>query len=292
MATGGTDASVVGLGEGGMQWVPPFQLKNGSGSEMFGVDSSGNLTFAGTFVSSAANLAVTNTAPSLSLQDSTGSALDLIIKVDANKAHMYEESAGAAGDLISMDLSTGTAKVGIGTASPTASTLLDVNGVAAVGSGAVTAPGLAFRADLDCGLYRIGSNNIGVAVGGAKVLDVAASGLGIVGKSTLTTAGALRVIHIESVAMADDAVIALETLCGATGSLEVVAGNGLAYGQFMLCAAAGAGAGTATLIDTGLLADDADTDTKVCVYTDGDGTFSIKNRLGSSQNFILTYKGV
>ena len=290
MATGGTDAKVEGLGEGGMQWIPPFQLKNGSGTEMFGVDSSGNLTFAGTFVSSAANLAVTNAAPSLSLQDSTASAKDLIIAVNADKAHIYEESAGAAGDMISMDLATNV--VGVGTAAPTADTKLDVNGVCAVGSGAVTAPGLAFRADLDCGLYRIGANNIGVAVNGAKVLDVATTGLGIVGKSTITTAGSLRVIHMESVAIADDAVVALESLVGATGSLEVVAANGLAYGQFMLCAAAGAGAGTATLIDTGLLADDADTDTKVCVYTDGDGTFSIKNRLGSSQNFILTYKGV
>ena len=48
MATGGTDATVVGTGEGSAQWIPPFQLKNDSGTEMFGVDVSGNVTANGT----------------------------------------------------------------------------------------------------------------------------------------------------------------------------------------------------------------------------------------------------
>lgn len=291
MATGGTDASVAGLGEGGMQWLPPFQLKDGTGTEMFGVDSSGNVTFAGSStVASATNLTVTNTAPSMSLRDSTASAKDLIVKVDADKAHLYEESGGSAGDLISLDLAN--TRVGVGTASPTAATILDVNGVAAVGAGAVAAPGLSFRTDLDTGIYRIGTNNLGIACNGAKVLDVATTGLGITGNQTITTPGALRIVTAETGALADDATLALETTFGSTGYVEVVAGNGLAYGQFTVCAAGNANAGTATLIDTGLLADDADTDTKVCIYTDGDGTFTFKNRLGSSQNFIITYKGV
>lgn len=292
MSTGSTNRSVVGLGDGKMNFIAPFQLLDADGTtELFGVDSSGNVTNAGTStISGATNIVVTNTAPTISLRDSTSSAKDLILKVDADKAHLYEESGGAAGDLITMDLAA--AKVGIGTASPTALTVLDVNGVAAVGAGAVTAPGLTFRADLDTGLYRIGANNIGVACNGAKVLDVATTGLSVVGKQVLTTPAALRVVVAETGALADDATLALETTFGSTGYLEVVAGNGLAYGQFTLCAAASAGAGTAVLIDTGLLADDADTDTKISVFTDGDGTFTLKNRLGSSQNFLVTYKGV
>lgn len=292
MATGSTNREVRGLGEGGMQFIAPFQLMDGDGTtELFGVDASGNVTYAGTStIASASNFTVTNTAPSASLRDSTASAKDLIIKVDADKAHMYEESAGAAGDIITMDLATNI--VGVGTAAPTAATKLDVNGVVAIGAGAVTAPGVAFRTDLDTGMYRIGANNIGIAANGAKVVDIATTGVTVTGGLNSTTAGSLKFKFNESVALADDATLALETSFGSTGYLEVVAANGLAYGQFMLCAAAGAGAGTATLLDTGLLSDDADTDTKVCVFTDGDGTFTLKNRLGSSQNFLLTYKGV
>lgn len=48
-------------------------------------------------------------------------------------------------------------------------------------SGTVSLPGYSFSADLDCGLYRIGANNIGAAVNGAKVLDISTTGLGVVG---------------------------------------------------------------------------------------------------------------
>ena len=51
-----------------------------------------------------------------------------------------------------------------------------------IASGTVAAPGLAFSADTDSGLYRIGANNVGVGVNGAKVLDVATTGLSITGQ--------------------------------------------------------------------------------------------------------------
>jgi microcystin-dependent protein len=59
-------------------------------------------------------------------------------------------------------------------------------------SGAVGTPGITFSSDTDSGLYRIGANNIGVAVNGAKVLDVATTGLtvtGIVNGTTIKQAG-------------------------------------------------------------------------------------------------------
>lgn len=55
--------------------------------------------------------------------------------------------------------------------------------------GTVAAPAINFTADTDSGLYRVGANNIGVAVSGAKVLDVATTGLAVTG--TLSSTGAI-----------------------------------------------------------------------------------------------------
>ena len=100
MATGSTNREVRGLGDGKMNFVPPFQLMDSDGStELFGVDSSGNVTAAGTFaLAGTSNLTITNTAPKLTFVDSTASAKDLTIAVDGDKAQLRED-AGAAGSL-------------------------------------------------------------------------------------------------------------------------------------------------------------------------------------------------
>ncbi len=64
------------------------------------------------------------------------------------------------------------------TITPTVRTFVVPLGVPA---GTVSLPGLTFSADLDCGLYRIAANNVGVAIGGAKVLDVDALALQVTG---------------------------------------------------------------------------------------------------------------
>lgn len=56
-------------------------------------------------------------------------------------------------------------------------------------NGTVSAPSITFGSDLDSGAYRIGANNIGVAVNGAKVLDVATTGLSVTG--TITPSGVI-----------------------------------------------------------------------------------------------------
>jgi hypothetical protein len=64
--------------------------------------------------------------------------------------------------------------------------------VATFGDGTVGAPSVAFTSDTDSGIYRIGANNIGVAVNGAKVVDIAATGASVTGTfsaSTTVTAG-------------------------------------------------------------------------------------------------------
>jgi hypothetical protein len=58
-----------------------------------------------------------------------------------------------------------------------------------IDAGTVSLPGLAWSVDLDTGWYRIGANNAGFSCGGAKVLDVSTSGLGLTG--ALDVSGAL-----------------------------------------------------------------------------------------------------
>lgn len=53
--------------------------------------------------------------------------------------------------------------------------------VASMADGTVGAPGLPFTNDGDTGFYRIGANNLGVAASGAKVVDIATTGMTIVG---------------------------------------------------------------------------------------------------------------
>jgi hypothetical protein len=53
-------------------------------------------------------------------------------------------------------------------------------------SGTVLLPGIAFGADLDCGFYRIGADNVGLAIGGTKILDISSTGVAITGQLTTT----------------------------------------------------------------------------------------------------------
>lgn len=75
----------------------------------------------------------------------------------------------------------------------TFSSTLAVTGVASFttyirgGDGTVSLPEYSFTNDTDCGWYRVGANNIAAAVNGAKVLDVATTGLGVTGVITATT---------------------------------------------------------------------------------------------------------
>lgn len=61
-------------------------------------------------------------------------------------------------------------------------------GTISAAPGSVGAPSLIWGGDLTTGIYRIGANNLGVAVSGVKRLDISASGLGVTG--SLTVGGA------------------------------------------------------------------------------------------------------
>jgi hypothetical protein len=54
-------------------------------------------------------------------------------------------------------------------------------------SGVVSAPAYSWASDNNTGIYRIGANNIGVAADGAKVLDIATTGLTVTGTGSFTS---------------------------------------------------------------------------------------------------------
>ena len=57
--------------------------------------------------------------------------------------------------------------------------LITSGGLFQSADGTVSLPGLAFAGDTDSGLYRIGANNIGLAVNGAKAVDIATTAIGL-----------------------------------------------------------------------------------------------------------------
>jgi hypothetical protein len=117
--------------------------------------------------------------------------------------------------------------------------------------GSVARPAYAFANDPDCGLYRLGANNIGVAVNAAKVLDIATTGLGITGNLLLGNgavinfnSGDVTVTHSSnllafagaSTGYTFDAPVAVKaTSVGLGGTLDVrgifVVGSGTAAGD-------------------------------------------------------------
>ena len=58
---------------------------------------------------------------------------------------------------------------------------LEAEGRWRVGNGTVALPSLSFVSDPDSGLYRIGANNVGLALNGSKVVDFKAAGVEVVG---------------------------------------------------------------------------------------------------------------
>lgn len=79
-------------------------------------------------------------------------------------------------------------------------------GATGLGDGTVGTPALNFVSDTDSGLYRIGANEIGVAVNGAKVLDVATTGLTVTGALSNTTSGVTTTGTIELGAASDTTI--------------------------------------------------------------------------------------
>jgi hypothetical protein len=119
--------------------------------------------------------------------------------------------------------------------------------VVAAGDGTVGAPSFTFEADADTGIYRIGANNIGVTANGAKVLDIATTGLGVTGVITGTSTtdattkdtgaiiteggiGVEKAIFAGGTITTSDATASVSTV---TGSIITAGGVGIAKELFV-----------------------------------------------------------
>jgi hypothetical protein len=137
MATGGTDAKVVGMGDGTMQWLAPLQLVNGAGTVVASIDISGNITGAGTITGGATvasggdvtmpgALAVTTTlgvtgATTLSaalnlagietsLTAHAGGTQAAALALDTTKAVSVVTTVGTAADSVKLAAATGSGR--------------------------------------------------------------------------------------------------------------------------------------------------------------------------------------
>ena len=107
----------------------------------------------------------------LSIADGTAAAPSLNFSSETTTG-LFRASANVLGVSVagtSRATFTATGMTVTGTITPSGS----VHGA----NGTAANPSLSFASDQDTGLYRIGANNIGVAVNGAKVLDVGTGGL-------------------------------------------------------------------------------------------------------------------
>jgi hypothetical protein len=84
----------------------------------------------------------------------------------------------------------GTSRATVTTTGLTVTGTVTPTGSVHAPNGTVGNPSLSFNNDQDSGLYHIGANNLGLALGGAKVLDVATTGLGVTGALSATVSGA------------------------------------------------------------------------------------------------------
>lgn len=111
--------------------------------------------------------------------------------------------------------------------------------------GGVGAPALSFSVDTDTGLYRIGANNLGLSVGGSKVLDAASAGVQLLGTTTNDSASSGWVGEILSQSRLRGASTSLST--GTTANILGTALT-LTAGDWEVSGAVGfAPAGTTTI---------------------------------------------
>ena len=113
-------------------------------------------------------------------------------------------------------------------------------------SGVVSAPAYSWASDNNTGIYRIGANNIGVAADGAKVLDIATTGLTVTGALSATTVSFSNALPVASGGTG-------LTSTPSNGQIDI--GNGTGFTRAAITAGSGIsvtnGSGTITIAATG-----------------------------------------
>lgn len=96
------------------------------------------------------------------------------------------------------------------------------------GDGTVSLPAWSFTSDPDSGVYRIGANNIGVAVNAAKVLDISATGLGVTGTitatGTISSNGTVLAPQAQSAGMINGTIVESHAGNAVTFAIKTLAG--------------------------------------------------------------------
>jgi hypothetical protein len=129
----------------------------------------------------AGSITISATDGNITLDDGTAAAPSLNFTNEPTTG-LFRASANVMGFAVN-----GVSRATMTTTGVTVTGTITPTGSVHAAAGSVGNPSLAFDADQDTGLFRIGANNLGVAAGGAKVLDVATTGLGVTG--TLSVSG-------------------------------------------------------------------------------------------------------
>ena len=129
------------------------------------------------------SITINATDGNITLDDGTAAAPSLNFTNEPTTG-LFRASANVMGFAVA-----GTSRATMTATGMTVTGTITPSGSVHAASGSVGNPSLAFNADQNTGLYNIGADNIGVAAGGAKVLDIATTGLtvtGALGATSLT----------------------------------------------------------------------------------------------------------
>lgn len=178
---------------------------------------------------------------------------------------MADGSAASPGLFFTSDTNTGIYRAGADTlaisAGGTAIFSVATTGVVVAGNitvskpiiapsgvlfGLVNAPAYSFDTDEDTGMYRVGSNNIGFAAGGSKIVDITASGISVTG--TLSTSSNAAVTGTITGTSSSASALMVGRQGATNPALQVNASaSSSATGIAITAAAAGSGASIAAI---------------------------------------------
>jgi len=169
----------------------------------------------------AGSITINATDGNITLDDGTAAAPSLNFTNEPTTG-LFRASANVMGFAVA-----GTSRATMTATGMTVTGTLAPTGSVHAAAGTVGNPSLAFSADQNTGLYNIGADNIGVAAGGAKVLDIATTGLGVTGTlsvSGVATLGAGAILNTPASATLTNAT-GLPLTTGVTGTLAVTNGG-------------------------------------------------------------------
>ena len=129
----------------------------------------------------AGSITINATDGNITLDDGTAAAPSLNFTNEPTTG-LFRASANVMGFAVA-----GTSRATMTTTGMTVTGTITPTGSVHAAAGSLGNPSIAFNADQNTGLYNIGPDNIGVVANGAKVLDIATTGLGVTG--TLSVSG-------------------------------------------------------------------------------------------------------